>query len=141
MRYPRMTKSKRKTPPVTPAVPAVDPGEKPLSQPAPPPEIQHRNVWGYRDTDEVAYDIIGGIHESLLSGYFVFAIRTGGNIRRLVVTRKAEDIWMYGIVTPGWSGLIPKISREGLAEMLVPEMENSKLDKEIIEDFKYYISQ
>jgi hypothetical protein len=48
---------------------------------------------------------------------------------------------MYGIVTPGWSGIIPKISREGLAEMLIPELEDSKLKKEIIEDFKYYISQ
>ena len=134
-----MARSKKKTPaPETQAVPAQDPGEI-LEKPQ--TTTVHRNVWGYRDTDEVAFDIVGGIHESLLSGYFVFALKSSGYLRRLVVTRKSEDTWMYGIVTPGWSGIIPKISREGLAEMLIPELEDSKLKKEIIEDFKYYISQ
>lgn len=135
-----MARSKKKTPaPETQAVPAQDPGE--IHENPQPQAVIHRNVWGYRDTDEVAFDIVGGIHESLLSGYFVFALKSSGYLRRLVVTRKSEDTWMYGIVTPGWSGIVPKISREGLAEMLVPELEDSKLKKEIIEDFKYYISQ
>lgn len=101
----------------------------------------HYNIYGYRDTTDVANDISGGIHSSLLSGYFVFAYRGSGDLRRLVVTRIAQDTWMYGIVTSGWTCLMPKINREGLLEMCVSEMETRKISNNIIDDFKYFISQ
>ena len=101
----------------------------------------HYNIYGYLNTDEVASDISGSIHSSLLSGYFIFAYRGSGDLRRIVVTRATKDIWMYGIVTSGWTCLVPKISREGLIEMCVSEMETRKIPINIIDDFKYFISQ
>ena len=105
------------------------------------PEVPHYNIYGYQDANEVAAEISGSIHNSLLSGYFVFAYRSSGDLRRLVVTRTAQDTWMYGIVTPGWTALIPKISREGLLTMVTDEMETRKVPNNIIDDFKYFVLQ
>jgi hypothetical protein len=106
-----------------------------------PTPVVHYNIYGYQDTTDVANDISGSIHSSLLSGYFVFAYRGSGELRRLVVTRIAQDTWMYGMITPGWTCLVPKISREGLLEMCVTEMETRKVPTNIIDDFKYFVSQ
>jgi hypothetical protein len=48
---------------------------------------------------------------------------------------------MYGIVTPGWTVLVPKISREGLLTMVGDEMEARRIPNNIIDDFKYFVSQ
>lgn len=101
----------------------------------------HYNIYGYQDTTEVASDISGSIHDSLLSGYFVFAYRGSGDLRRLVVTRTSQDTWMYGIITSGWTCLVPKISREGLLTMVTDELETRKIPNNIIDDFKYFVSQ
>jgi len=103
--------------------------------------VEHYNIYGYQDASEVAVDISGGIHNSLLSGYFVFAYRGSGDLRRIVVTRTGQDTWMYGIVTSGWTALVPKINRDGLLEMCVSEMELRKISNNIIDDFKYFVSQ
>lgn len=106
-----------------------------------PAVTPHYNIYGYQDATEVASEISGSIHSSLLSGYFVFAYRGSGDLRRVVVTRVAQDTWMYGIVTPGWTVLVPKISREGLLTMVGDEMEARKIPNNIIDDFKYFVSQ
>jgi len=117
--------------------------KKQKTQEAPPPEREHCNIWGYPDLSAVAADISGGIHSGLLAGYFVFAYRSGGsgNIKRLVVTRSGPDTWMYGIVTQGWTGYIPKIPKEGLYGLLLDDMKADKIKPEIIEDFKYFVEQ
>ena len=97
-----------------------------------PAVTPHYNIYGYQDATEVASEISGSIHSSLLSGYFVFAYRGSGDLRRVVVTRIAQDTWMYGIVTPGWTALVPKISREGLLTMVGDEMEARKIPNNII---------
>ena len=102
---------------------------------------KHYNIYGYQDADEVALDISSGIHSSLLKGYFVFAYRGSGDLRRLVVTRTGQDTWMYGIITPGWTELVSRINQEGLLEMCVSKMETCKIPINIIDDFKYFISQ
>ena len=124
-----MAKSKKKTETKSVITPTVD-----------SPTV-HYNIYGYLDATEVANDISGSIHSLLLSGYFIFAYRGSGDLRRLVVTRTAQDTWMYGIITPGWTCLVPKISREGLLEMCVSEMEIRKIPINIIDDFKYFVSQ
>ena len=124
-----MAKSKKKTETKSVTTPTVD------------PQVVHYNIYGYLDATEVANDISGSIHNLLLSGYFIFAYRGSGDLRRLVVTRTAQDTWMYGIITPGWTCLVPKISREGLLEMCVTEMEIRKIPINIIDDFKYFVSQ
>ena len=103
--------------------------------------VPHYNIYGYQDATEVAAEISGRIHSSLLSGYFVFAYRSSGDLRRVVVTRTSQDTWMYGIVTTGWTCLVPKISREGLLTMVGDEMETRKIPNNIIDDFKYFASQ
>ena len=104
------------------------------------PEAEHYNVWGYSSPDEVAADISGGIHASLLSGYFVFAYRGTGDLKRLVVTQTGPDTWMYGEVTTGWTALVPKASREALLGLVVPDLESRHVPTNIIDDFKYYIT-
>lgn len=106
-----------------------------------PVRTEHYNTWGYQDSNEVAAEIMNGIHSSLLQGYYVFAYRGTGDIRRLVVTRRDQDTWMYGMITTGWTCLVPRISREGLLAAVVPDLESKKVGKDIIEDFKYWIEQ
>ena len=107
------------------------------------PIRQHCNLWGYSCLQEVADEISCGIHSDLLRGYFVFAWREPkvGDIKRLVVTRTDQDSWMYGIITTGWSGLIPKITKEGLYATLITDLEQQKIRQEILEDLKYFIEQ
>ncbi len=100
---------------------------------------EHFNIYGYGSVDEVASEIAGSIHCTLLSGAFVFAYRGTGDLKRLVVTRTGDDTWMYGIVTTGWTGLVPKASKAELIDLVLPELVSKKTDKRVIEDFKYYI--
>ena len=105
-------------------------------------ERQHCNTWGYRNPDEVVQDILGGIHESLLRGYYVFAYRSNeGEIKRLIVSRTGQDEGMYGMVTSGWTCIFPSVTRDGLLSLVVPDLVSKKVNKDIIEDFKYYILQ
>ena len=114
---------------------------KTVTEQSTPVVTPHYNIYGYQDATEVASEISESIHSSLLSGDFVFAYRGSGDLRRVVVTRVAQDTWMYGIVTSGWTTLVPKISREGLLAMVGDEMETRKIPNNIIDDFKYFVSQ
>lgn len=105
------------------------------------PDRQHYNVWGYSGIPEVAEDIQGGIHSSLLEGYYVFGYRGRGDILRLVITRRDQDTWMYGMVTTGWTCLIPRTTKENLLSMVIPDLEAKKINKDIIEDLKFYVEQ
>lgn len=99
-------------------------------------------IHGWGSPEQVAYDISGGLHDRLLQGHFVFAARpVSGEVKELVVSRRGPDTWMYGIVTTGWTGLIPGIGRDGIMGTLVPMLESKKVGADIIQDLIHYINE
>ena len=88
-------------------------------------------VHGFHDIQEVANTIYGGILDSLLRWQFVFAYR--GTTDTLVVTLRSPGVWSYGIITPGWTGVIPRaLSLEPLISLMV----DRKYPKEVVADLK-----
>lgn len=99
-----------------------------------PKEI--RNIYGWSCIEEVAQDIWSGIHSYLLNGNFVFAYRGVGDIMQLVITKRLHDqSYMIGMITSGWTMLLPSVPKEYLLDTTVTDMKTKKVPGEVIQNF------
>ena len=107
-------------------------------------------IIGWGDANEVASSIWSSIHSSLLDGKLVFAYKPyrESELTQLVVVRnlKKDEYDIYGrvvdkdyavgMMTSGFSMLLPHVPSDYLKTDLVNEMNKYKVDKETIEAFK-----
>lgn len=107
-------------------------------------------IVGWGDANEVASSIWSSIHSSLLSGKLVFAYKPyrESELTQLVVVRNLKDDtygrvmdkdYAVGMMTSGFSMLLPHVPLEYLENDLVNDMNKYKVDKETIETFKKFI--
>lgn len=107
-------------------------------------------VIGWGDANEVASSIWSSIHSSLLDGKLVFAYKPykESELTQLVVVRNLKDDvygrvidkdYAVGMMTSGFSMLLPHVPFEYLENDLVSDMKKYKVDKETIETFKKFI--
>lgn len=107
-------------------------------------------VIGWSDANEVASSIWSSIHSSLLDGKLVFAYKPykESELTQLVVVRNLKDDaygrvidkdYAVGMMTSGFSMLLPHVPFEYLDNDLVSDMKKYKVDKETIETFKKFI--
>ena len=107
-------------------------------------------IVGWEDANEVASSIWSSIHSSLLSGKLVFAYKPykESELTQLVVVRNLKNDtygrvldkdYAVGMMTSGFSMLLPHVPLEYLENDLVNDMNKYKVDKETIETFKKFI--
>lgn len=107
-------------------------------------------IVGWGDANEVASSIWSSIHSSLLSGKLVFAYKPykESELTQLVVVRNLKNDtygrvldkdYAVGMMTSGFSMLLPHVPLEYLENDLVNDMNKYKVDKETIETFKKFI--
>ena len=115
--------------------------------------VQLRNCWGWENTMEAATDIYNSMHSNLLSGEFVFGYKnTSGaeksDLVQLIVVRYRKetsdnnypnDLYGIGVVTTGYSMMLPKVPITYLEGELVNDLTRWKLDKSILNIFKKII--
>lgn len=101
-------------------------------------EVKIPIVLGWTNTDDLAKDIWGSIHSILLKGYPVFAYRDMEKFQ-IVIVRNSETDYAMGMITPGYSMLLPHIPLDYLSEKVIEDLENFKVNKSIIESYKQII--
>lgn len=111
---------------------------------------ENQVIVGWGDANEVASSIWSSIHSSLLSGKLVFAYKPykESELTQLVVVRNLKNDtygivmdkdYAVGMMTSGFSMLLPHVPLEYLENDLVNDMNKYKVDKETIETFKKFI--
>lgn len=112
--------------------------------------MEDQMLVGWGDANEVASSVWSSIHSSLLDGKLVFAYKPykESELTQLVVVRNLKDDiygrvmdkdYAVGMMTPGFSMLLPHVPFEYLENDLVSDMKKYKVDKETIETFKKFI--
>ena len=102
------------------------------------------NCWGWQNIEEAANDVFCSIHSSLLKGNYVFGYKNTYStdkspLNQVVVVRFDKDIFGVGVVTSGYTMLLPQVPLIYLERELVEDMNKWKVEKKIIETFKQII--
>lgn len=106
-------------------------------------------IFGWESAEKVAADVWGSIHCTLLTGALVFAYRatnSSSELVQVVVTKNipheiAPGKWSsgegyaVGMVTNGFSMLLPKVTIEYLESELLEDLKKYKVGKEIIDTY------
>lgn len=103
-----------------------------------------KNVLGWRDSMDCAESIWSSIHSKLLDGDLVFAYRnTGGNseLCQFVVVRNKlnNNDFGVGIITSGYTMLLPHVPVEYVAVELVEDLRKWKFEKSILNTYEQII--
>ena len=99
------------------------------------------NCWGWSDCNEAAYEIFNSMHSSLLSGNFVFGYKNMGGpdksqlLQFIVVRFDNTDKFGLGVVTSGYTMLLPSIPLTYLQNELIDDLKKCKLEKKILDTF------
>lgn len=108
-------------------------------------DIQNREkqiVWGWDSASDVAEELWGSIHNTLLEGNLMFAyksVNSNSDLKQIVVVQnndfKANDFGV-GMFTNGYSALIPHVPIDYLESEVLGDLVKYKVDKKIIETYK-----
>lgn len=121
-----------------------------------PEAMEIRNCWGWKDTMEAATDIFSSIHNSLLEGEFIFGYKnTSGaeksDLAQIIVVRFrkgipdlgtyecSEDMFGIGVMTTGYTMLLPRVPISYIESVLMEDLTKWKLEKKILNTFKRII--
>lgn len=105
-------------------------------------KLERQSVWGWENAMAAASDIWSSIHCKLLEGNLVFALKntTPGDLSQLVVVRNISTRdFAIGVVTSGFSMLLPHVPFEYVQTQVVDDLKKYKIDKNIIETYKQII--
>lgn len=93
-------------------------------------------VIGWSDINELAENIWCSIHSVLLNGKLLFAYRNN-NFQIVLVKNNVND-FAIGMITQGYTMLLPHIPKSFLKESLV-DLKNNKIEKTIIDIYNKII--
>lgn len=88
--------------------------------------------------------MFNGIHSTLLQGQYVFGYRNTGKdspLVQAVVVRFDKDIFGLGVITQGYTYLLPRVPLRYLEEEFVADLKKWKIEKEIVETFIQIINE
>lgn len=110
-------------------------------------------VFGWESAEKVASDIWASVHNTLLNGILIFAYRptnNGTDLVQIVVTKNIRyevgpgkftdgDGYAVGMITTGFSMLLPKVPIEYLESDLFDDLKKYKVDKNILDTYRQII--
>ena len=117
-------------------------------------------IYGWQCIEEVARDVWGSIHSSLLNGDLVFAYKCpskSSTLKQIVIVRNFElvDSGMLGVpdpikhytsygvgyITSGYTALLPNVPYTYIAEEIVEYLKDWKIDKTIINTYEAIVEE
>ena len=116
-------------------------------------ERKEQLVIGWKSADEVASSIWGSIHSKLVEGMLVFAYRSTNDktdLIQLVVVRNLkkdafgnttniDDDYAIGMVTKGFTMLLPRVPLSYIENDVLSDMKKYKLDSNLIDLYKQVV--
>ena len=116
-------------------------------------ERKEQLVIGWKSADEVASSIWGSIHSKLVEGMLVFAYRSTNDktdLVQLVVVRNLkkdafgnttniDDDYAIGMVTKGFTMLLPRVLLSYIENDVLSDMKKYKLDSNLIDLYKQVV--
>jgi hypothetical protein len=93
-------------------------------------------IFGWNNAQEVAETVWTSIHHSLLQGELVFAYRGSGDLKQIIVVKLGSGQYGVGMITTGFTMLVPKIPADSIEEFVTADLKKYKLDVEIIKGLK-----
>jgi len=97
-------------------------------------------IIGWTNAEQAAEEVWCSIHSSLLSGELLLGyknIRKDSEISRLILVKNRDSSFGIGLVTSGFTELLPSVPKEYL-QVYYETLKSQKLDKNILELFKKY---
>lgn len=93
----------------------------------------YKNLWGYNNIQVLAEELYSSVHRDLLAGALVFGYRGDGNLKRLVITQRQDNLdhYMVGAVYSSYSMFIPRVPVDYVLNDVILDMSSNKIDKEI----------
>ena len=97
-------------------------------------------LFGWLNPNQAAEEVWCSIHSSLLSGELLLGYKntSNGDISRLVIVLNKDNSYGIGLITSGYTELLPSVPLEFLS-ILHEDLKAQKLDKKVLEDIKYII--
>lgn len=100
-----------------------------------------KNCWGWESTSEAACDVFNSLHRSLLEGVFLFGYKNifgpdKSQLQQCVIVRFDTNLFGVGVVTSGYTMLLPRVPLSYLETELLEDLKKWKIEKEIIETYK-----
>lgn len=92
-------------------------------------------IYGWSSPEEVAQEVWCSIHNSLLRGILLFAIKSS-SYNMVIVKMKENDYGVGMMINNGYTMLLPHVPKDYVSNEVPKELLSLKTDKKIIEDFK-----
>lgn len=90
-------------------------------------------IYGWGSIEEVAQTLWSSVHSSLLSGDLVFAYRDSSY--QVVIVKGSTD-YGVGIITPGYTALVPHCPKEYLVGEVLKDLTGMKPEKSVLLSYK-----
>lgn len=110
------------------------------------PEIMcSKNCWGWADINEAASDVFNSIHRNLLEGHFIFGYKNTfgpekSQLMQVVVVRFSNDVFGVGVVTSGYTMLLPQVPITYLEVEFAEDLKKWKIENYILNTYKSIIN-
>lgn len=106
-----------------------------------------KTVWGWQSPTDCAESVWCGLHRRLLEGNLVFAYRNtnshSSDLSQCVVVKNdytgLNDDFSVGVITTGYSMLLPHVPITYLEGELLDELKKQKIDKVILGTYEQII--
>ena len=104
-----------------------------------------KNCWGWEDVNAAACDVFNSIHRNLLEGQFVFGYKNtiyseSSPLMQVIIVRYNKDIFGVGVVTTGYTMLLPNVPLTYLEKELAEDLKKWKLESYILNTYKSIIN-
>ena len=105
-----------------------------------------RNCWGWSDVNEAACDVFNSIHRNLLEGQFVFGYKNTfgpekSQLMQVIVVRFSKDVFGVGVVTSGYTMLLPQVPITYLDVEFAEDLKKWKIESHILNTYKSIINK
>lgn len=103
-----------------------------------------RNCWGWKNVSDAASDVFNSLHRNLLEGRFVFGYKNiygpdKSPLMQAVVVRFGTNVFGVGVVTSGYTMLLPQVPISYLDTELFDDLKKWKVESEILNTYKSII--
>lgn len=105
-----------------------------------------KNCWGWADVNAAACEIFNSIHHTLLEGQFIFGYKNTfgpekSQLMQIVVVRFSSDVFGVGVVTSGYTMLLPQVPITYLEVELAEDLKKWKIESYILNTYKSIINE
>ena len=102
------------------------------------PEKTKELIIGWNNSNEVAESINSLSHRILLYGNLLFAFKNSE--LQVVISRYSDGYFGISQACPGYTALVPHITKDYIETCVIPDLEKIKINKDYLEFLKRNLS-